>query len=157
MHRREFEINDQREENMKRDSLYFRRHLTLLTSFKVEKDLQQTIRSHDLDQDERIRQIQAQMQEERVESRREMQEKISEIEKLMYQITSLETEVDRLRNELASLKSRCDEFEHDRQGYEDEIRLLREGGIVEEERATTTLVLNTQARPEEKHVTSTSK
>ena len=119
--------------------------------------MQQTIRSHDLDQDERIRQIQAQMQEERVESRREMQEKISEIEKLMYQITSLETEVDRLRNELASLKSRCDEFERDRQGYEDEIRLLREGGIVEEERATTTLVLNTQARPEEKHVTSTSK
>ena len=70
----------------------------------------------------------------------------------MHQITSLESEVDRLRHELTSLKSRCDEYDHDRQDYEDEIKRLRDGETVEEERATTTLVLETQARPDEKHV-----
>ena len=114
--------------------------------------MQQSFKSHDLDHDEKIRQIQAQLQEERSESRREINDKINEIEKLMSQITNLESEVDRLRNELSRLKSRCDEYDHDRRRYEEEIRKLRDGAAVEEERATTTLVLETQARPDEKHI-----
>lgn len=106
-----------------------------------------------MDQDERINQIKAQLHEERMESRREIQEKINEIENLMTQINSLETEVDRLRSELSNLQSRCNQHETDRQGYEDEIQSLRRG-CVEEERATTTLVLETHARPDEKHLST---
>lgn len=70
----------------------------------------------------------------------------------MFQISDLEKEVDQLRSQLTLLKSKCDEFDHDRQGYEKEISELRGATVVEEERATTTLVLETQARPDEKHV-----
>ena len=70
----------------------------------------------------------------------------------MSQISDLEKEVDHLRNQLTMLKTRCDEFDHDRQEYEKEISELRGATTVEEERATTTLVLETQARPDEKHI-----
>ena len=121
--------------------------------FQTEKDLQQSIKMHDLDHDQKIQQIQVQLQEERSSSRLEINQKITEIERLVSQISNLETEVDRLRSELSILKSKCDEYDHDRQGYEDEINRLRSGATVEEERATTTLVLETQAKPDEKHVT----
>ena len=122
-------------------------------NFQTEKDLQQSIKMHDLDHDQKIQQIQVQLQEERSSSRLEINEKVAEIERLMSQISNLETEVDRLRSELSILKSKCDEYHHDRQGYEEEINRLRSGATVEEERATTTLVLETQAKPDEKHVT----
>ena len=71
----------------------------------------------------------------------------------MRQISDLEIEISQLRSQLSSLKTKCDEYDHDRQGYEKEISRLRDATMVEEERETTTLVLETQARPDEKHVT----
>lgn len=92
------------------------------------------------------------MQEERANSRREIGDKVNEIEKLLSQITNLESEIDRLRNELSRLQSRCDDYDRSQQGYQEEIKRMRSGAAVEEERATTSLVLETQARPDEKHV-----
>ena len=122
---------------------------------QIEDDLQQTIESQALDQDNRYKQLKEQMEQERQQSDLALQDKGKEIERLSTQIHTLEIEINRLKTYVTEIEVECRNYETQCREYEEQMKELREKQL-NEDRASTTLLLETRARPEEKHI-STSK